>query len=301
MVGTCADLADRSGLSRVLSLAEARPLEVLLRLSDCLVREPRSAVVGVTGPQGVGKSTLISSLARELSSGGSRVAALLVDPSSPLTGGAVLGNRLRIRDLPSEAFVRSVWAEDERAVPLRALTALEVLEAAGYDYVIVETPGAGQVNTSILRISDLVLVVLMPLLGDEVQAIKAGLMEIGDVYVVNKADVPEADLMYNYVKPFAKGRPVVKVSALYRKNVGELVEVLRGELRRRSLEGSIERKRAERRRYLLEEALLELLHDAIREELGGLASEELLKRPDALAELVRDLKARLANRIVAGP
>ncbi len=301
MDSACAELANRAALSKMLSVAEARPLEALLKLSECLVREPRSAVVGITGPQGTGKSTLISRLVGELSSEGRTVAALLVDPSSPLTGGAVLGNRLRIRDLPDGAFVRSVWAEDERAVPLRALISLELLEAAGYDYVIVETPGAGQVNTSVLRISDLVVVVLMPLLGDEVQVIKAGLMEIGDVYVVNKADLPEADLMYSYVKPFARGRPVVKVSALYGENMEELLSAVRSVLERRSLEGARERKRIERRRYLLEEALLELLHSAIREELGRVGGEELLKRPEAFAELVRGLKARLANRITGGP
>ncbi|MEM4854702.1 MAG: methylmalonyl Co-A mutase-associated GTPase MeaB, partial [Sulfolobales archaeon] len=230
MSRSCAELGDRATLSKVLSIAEVNSLKALISLSDCLVREPRSAVIGITGPQGVGKSTIISCLIRELSNEGYRTAALLVDPSSPFTGGAVLGNRLRMVDLPRDTFARSIWAEDERSVPLRAVTSLEVLESAGYDFILVETPGAGQVNTGILRVSDVVVVVLMPLLGDEVQVIKAGLMEIGDIYVVNKADVPEADLMYSYVKSLVRDKPVVKVSALYRKNVSELVETIRAEL-----------------------------------------------------------------------
>ncbi|MEM0066251.1 MAG: hypothetical protein QXH88_04920 [Sulfolobales archaeon] len=298
---SCAELGDRATLSKILSIAEVNSLKALITLSNCLVREPKSAVIGITGPQGVGKSTMISCLIRELSSEGYRVAALLVDPSSPLTGGAVLGNRLRMTDLPRDTFARSIWAEDERSIPLRAVTSLEVLESAGYDFILVETPGAGQVNTGILRVSDVVVVVLMPFLGDEVQVIKAGLMEIGDIYVVNKADVPEADLMYSYVKSLVKDKPVLKVSALYRKNLSELIETIKTELKKRDLKGARVRKRVERRKYLVEESLLELLHQLVREELSLAIGEELLKNPNALTEVLRGLKTRIANRIVEGP
>ncbi|MEM4550134.1 MAG: hypothetical protein QXG82_01705 [Sulfolobales archaeon] len=301
MSKSCAELGDRATLSKILSIAEVNSLKALITLSNCLVREPKSAVIGITGPQGVGKSTMISCLIRELSSEGYRVAALLVDPSSPLTGGAVLGNRLRMTDLPRDTFARSIWAEDERSIPLRAVTSLEVLESAGYDFILVETPGAGQVNTGILRVSDVVVVVLMPFLGDEVQVIKAGLMEIGDIYVVNKADVPEADLMYSYVKSLVKDKPVLKVSALYRKNLSELIETIKTELKKRDLKGARVRKRVERRKYLVEESLLELLHQLVREELSLAIGEELLKNPNALTEVLRGLKTRIANRIVEGP
>ncbi|MEM4664294.1 MAG: hypothetical protein QW271_00910 [Sulfolobales archaeon] len=301
MSKSCAELGDRATLSKILSIAEVNSLKALITLSNCLVREPRSAVIGITGPQGVGKSTMISCLIRELSNEGYRVAALLVDPSSPLTGGAVLGNRLRMTDLPRDTFARSIWAEDERSIPLRAVTSLEVLESAGYDFILVETPGAGQVNTGILRVSDVVVVVLMPFLGDEVQVIKAGLMEIGDIYVVNKADVPEADLMYSYVKSLVKDKPVLKVSALYRKNLSELIETIKTELKKRDLKGARVRKRVERRKYLVEESLLELLHQLVREELSLAIGEELLKNPNALTEVLRGLKTRIANRIVEGP
>lgn len=298
---SCEELGDRMALSKILSVAEVSSLEALIKLSGCLVKEPRSVVIGVTGPQGVGKSTVISCLIKELSSEGHKVAALLVDPSSPLTGGAVLGNRLRMSDLPKEAFTRSIWAEDERAIPLRAITSLEILEAAGYDYILVETPGAGQVNTSVLRISDVVLVVLMPFLGDEVQVIKAGLMEIGDIYVVNKADVPEADLMYGYVRSLVKEKAVVKISALYRRNLGELVETVKTEVKKKNSGSERVRKRVERRRYLIEETLLEYLHRIVRQEIVEVGGEELLKNPGAFTEVIRGLKTRLANRIMEGP
>lgn len=257
--------------------------------------------MGVTGPQGVGKSTIISSLIRELNSGGRRVAALLVDPLSPLTGGAVLGNRLRMPEIPDSAFARSVWAEDERALPLRAITSLEVLEAAGYDYILVETPGAGQVNTSVLKVSDLVLVVLMPFLGDEVQVIKAGMMEVGDIYVVNKADVPEAELMYGYVKSLVKDKPVVKVSALYRKNLQELIETIKTVVSRKDKENERIRKRLDRRKYLMEEALLEELQHRIKEELEEFDRTYLLSKPEILPEAIRGLKTRLAKKLLEGP
>ncbi len=298
---SCEELGNKVTLSKVLSLAESNPSEVLVELSHCLPREPRAVVVGVTGPQGVGKSTIISSLIRELNSGGHRVAALLVDPLSPLTGGAVLGNRLRMPEIPDSAFARSVWAEDERALPLRAITSLEVLEAAGYDYILVETPGAGQVNTSVLKVSDLVLVVLMPFLGDEVQVIKAGMMEVGDIYVVNKADVPEAELMYGYVKSLVKDKPVVKVSALYRKNLQELIETIKTVVSRKDRENERIRKRLDRRKYLMEEALLEELQHRIREELEEFDRTYLLSKPEILPEAIRGLKTRLAKKLLEGP
>jgi len=297
----CGKLRDRLALSKALSLAELDSLSVLLKYSACLVREPQSSVIGVTGPQGVGKSSLISALIKELTQRGYRVAALLVDPSSPMSGGAVLGNRVRMPYLPDEAFVRSIWAENERSVPLRVVVSIELLEAAGYDYVIVETPGAGQVNTDILRISDLVLVVLMPLLGDEVQVIKAGMMEIGDIYVVNKSDIPESELMYGYVKSLVKGRPVIKVSALYRTNIGELMDAVNHLLGARKSSGEQLRRRMERRRFVVEEALKELLEVQLRACLSKIPSSVFLEKPDLIPEMLNSLKASLLKRLSGGP
>ncbi len=301
MEAECSKLRDRLALSKALSLTELNSLSVLLKYSTCLVREPQSSVIGVTGPQGVGKSSLISALIKELTRRGYRVAALLVDPSSPMSGGAVLGNRIRMPYLPDEAFVRSIWAENERSVPLRVAVSIELLEAAGYDYVIVETPGAGQVNTDILRISDLVLVVLMPLLGDEVQVIKAGMMEIGDIYIVNKSDIPESELMYGYVKSLVKGRPVIKVSALYRTNIGELIDAVNHLLSVRKTSGEQLRRRIERRRFVVEEALKELLEVQLRSSLSEIPYSVFIERPDLIPEVISSLKASLVKRLSGGP
>jgi len=254
----------------------------------------------VTGPRGVGKSSLISALIRELTQRGHRVAALLVDPSSPTSGGAVLGNRVRMPYLPDEVFVRSIWAESERSVPLRAAVSIELLEAAGYDYVIVETPGAGQVSTDTLRISDLV-VVLMPLLGDEVQVIKAGMMEIGDIYVINKSDIPESELMYSYVKSLVKGKPVIKVSALYGTNLGELVNAVNQLLSSRRASGEQLKRRVERRRFVVEEALRELLEARLRSSLSKIHPSVLVERPNLIPEVISSLKASLVKSLSGGP
>lgn len=297
----CSKLGDKLALSKALSLAELDSLTTLIKYSTCLVREPRSSVIGITGPQGVGKSSLISALVRELVQRGYRVAALLVDPASPMSGGAVLGNRVRMPYLPDSAFARSIWAENERSVPLRAAVSIELLEAAGYDYIIVETPGAGQVNTDILRISDLVVVVLMPLLGDEIQVIKAGMMEIGDLYVINKSDIPESELMYNYVKSLVKGKPVIKVSALYRTNLGELVNTVDQLLNSRRASGEQLRKRVERRLFVVEEALKELLEAQLKSSISELSPSVFVERPDLIPEVISSLKASLVKRLSGGP
>jgi LAO/AO transport system kinase len=151
-------------------------------------------VVGVTGPPGVGKSTVTEALARTLRARGLRLGVLAVDPSSPLSGGALLGDRIRMRGLSGSVFVRSMASRGQigglsLAVPL----AVRILDVAGLDTVIVETVGVGQSEYEIESVADTTLVLFAPGLGDGIQAVKAGLVEMADVFVVNKADRPGAD------------------------------------------------------------------------------------------------------------
>ena len=256
---------DKRALSRFISLLEQDPDLVAGTLSKLWVREPRAHVIGVTGAAGVGKSTLIAVLAKALSDRGSKVGIIAIDPSSPFSGGAILGDRTRIQSLSSaNVFLRSMSTGAEQSLPCKALLAVEVLESVGYNYVIIETPGAGQYSVNIMKAVDTVVVTLMPGAGDEIQAIKAGLMEIGDIYVVNKADMPEAEITYNQVLFAVKDvvrngwkAEVVKVSALYRKGVNDLINVL---LRREEfIKGSTLQvgKRRERRKLEVD-LLLEL-------------------------------------------
>ena len=153
-------------------------------------------VVGLTGPPGAGKSTLIAALVSAAREAGKRVAVLAVDPSSPFSGGALLGDRLRMtrHSGDTEVFIRSMATRGHGGgLSAAALEATAILGAAGFDTVIVESVGVGQSEVGIMSIADLVLVVLNPGTGDEIQTLKAGVMEIGDVYIINKADLAGAD------------------------------------------------------------------------------------------------------------
>ncbi len=188
---------DRRALARLLTLVEDGGPAVQDRIVALLHPQRRGArLLGVTGPPGVGKSTLVDAMVGELRAAGRRVAVLAVDPSSPLTGGALLGDRIRMQRHHADdgVFIRSMAARGHlgglaAALPEAAL----VLDAAGYDDVLIETVGVGQSEVDVMAVADAVTVVLAPGLGDSVQAAKAGVLEIADVLVVNRSDQPGAD------------------------------------------------------------------------------------------------------------
>lgn len=196
---------DKLAVAKILTVVEEDPYSNSEILKPLWVREPRSHVIGFTGAAGVGKSTLISAVALRLAREGHSVAIIAVDPSSPFSGGALLGDRIRMRRLTGKVFIRSMSTREEESLPWKALLAIEVLEGLGYEYIILETPGAGQFSVRVMKVVDTVVVVLMPGAGDEIQALKAGIMEIGDIYAINKADLPEAELTYSQVMFVLKG------------------------------------------------------------------------------------------------
>ena len=151
----------------------------------------KARTVGITGPPGAGKSTLVDRLARHLRQKGETVGILAVDPSSPFTGGAILGDRIRMQSLYTDpgVFIRSMATRGSMGGLARATRdAVDLLDAAGFDWILVETVGVGQDEVDVVRSVDSVVVVVVPGLGDDIQAIKAGIMEIADIFVVNKAD-----------------------------------------------------------------------------------------------------------------
>ena len=194
---------DRRALARAISLVENRdPLSY--ELVRALYPETGSAfVVGVTGPPGVGKSSLISALVRHVREAETTVGVISVDPSSPFTQGALLGDRIRLSDhfLDPGVFIRSMGTRGHLGGLAEAtLQAALLLDAAGKDLVLLETVGAGQSEVEVIGIADTVLLVLMPGSGDSVQALKAGIMEIPDVIAINKMDHPAAKTMLNEVR-----------------------------------------------------------------------------------------------------
>jgi LAO/AO transport system kinase len=204
---------------------EAAPL-----LQELSPRSGKALVLGITGPPGAGKSTLCDQLIRAIRAEGKRVAVIAVDPSSPITGGALLGDRIRMQrhhDDPS-VFIRSMATRGWPGGLARATGDMaKLLDAAGYDVVIVETVGVGQAEVEVARLAGVTVVVLVPGAGDDVQAIKAGIMEIAQVFVINKADLPGADRLEQELHGSGATAPIIKTVALEGKGVNELLAAVR--------------------------------------------------------------------------
>jgi len=187
---------DRRALARAITVVEDGGKEAAQLVSSVFSRSGRAHVIGVTGSPGVGKSTLVDALITEARKQDLKVAVLAVDPSSPFTGGAILGDRIRMQGhtLDRKVFIRSMANRGHQGgVSLATYDAVRMLDASGFDVIIIETVGVGQSELAIAQTSDTTILVLMPGSGDDIQAIKSGIMEIGDVFVVNKGDLPGAN------------------------------------------------------------------------------------------------------------
>ncbi len=185
---------DRRALARALTLVESDPHAADEIITEIYAHTGKGLVVGVTGAPGVGKSTLVDRLAGQFLARGRKVGILAVDPSSPFTGGALLGDRVRMEGRGSDVFMRSLATRGHLGGLARATPrAIQLLQAFGKDLILLETVGAGQSEVDVMGFADTTIVVVVPGLGDDVQAFKAGILEIGDIFVVNKSDRPGAD------------------------------------------------------------------------------------------------------------
>jgi LAO/AO transport system kinase len=286
---------DRRALARAISLVEDRSPEGEEIVRRVYASTGRAASVGVTGPPGVGKSSLVSALVAHVRAAGETVGVVSVDPSSPFTRGALLGDRIRLADhfLDPGVYIRSMGTRGHLGGLAEAtLQALLLVDASGKDVVFLETVGTGQSEIEVIGIADLVLLVLMPGSGDAVQALKAGIMEIPDVIVVNKMDHPAAKTMAQEVRsivaldPDRERRPAILLTeALRGEGVPELWDALRqrrqaleerGELaarRERNLSGEVEALAVARLRDLARGAMAE--DPAVRELVTGVQQREV--------------------------
>lgn len=231
----------QKAISRCISLVE-NEVQGYAQFLAALPVNKRTQIIGVTGPPGAGKSTLTDALIGELVAAQKKIAVLCVDPSSPFNLGALLGDRIRMSEWYSHpnVFIRSLATRGSLGgLHPRIIELTEVLKAASFDNIIIETVGVGQSEVEIAGLADVTVVVLVPEAGDEVQTMKAGLMEIADIFVVNKADRPDADTFFRNLKLMlqpafratAVDIPVVKTVASQKKGIPELYETITNRLK----------------------------------------------------------------------
>jgi LAO/AO transport system kinase len=246
---------DRRALARAITLIENSDALAYDLIRELYPHTGKSYSVGVTGPPGVGKSSLISALVRHVRADGAGVGVISVDPSSPFTQGALLGDRIRLVDhfLDPEVFIRSMGTRGHLGgIAEATLQAALVLDAAGKDLLFLETVGTGQSEVEIISIADTVLLVLMPGSGDSIQALKAGIMEIPDVIAVNKRDHPAAKTMLNEVRSILSlsedtgwQAPIVLTEAVRGEGVEELWEKVQAHRAHLEDNGLLEDRRAD--------------------------------------------------------
>ena len=195
---------DRRSLSRAISIIDNEEGKYQEIISQIFKNTGRAMTIGLTGPGGAGKSSLIGKLIDEFKRFGYKIAIIAVDPTSPVTGGAILGDRVRMQANlmdKSEVFMRSIASRGAIGGVSRSLrNIIRILDAAGYNLIIVESVGAGQLEIEVSKVVNLTLVVFTPNTGDKIQAVKAGITEIGDIYIVNKSDLEGANTLYNTIK-----------------------------------------------------------------------------------------------------
>jgi LAO/AO transport system kinase len=266
---------ERRALARAISIVDNDEPESREIIKQIFSKTGNIRTVGFTGPGGAGKSTLVGNLIPECQALGYKVAVLAVDPTSPITGGAILGDRVRMQgNLGNEkVFMRSMASRGAMGGISKSLrNAIRILDVAGYNVVLIESVGAGQLEVEISKVADLTVVLFTPHTGDNVQAVKAGLTEIGDIYVVNKADLEGATSLYQTVVDLigdTNRKPaVLKTSAKTGIGVDELAKNIDRLLKEKSINYK------ERERKMLEDELTDMILNILEKKVSSMLTQD---------------------------
>ena len=280
-------------LAQAITLVESHDPRAAALLAELYPETGRARIIGITGSPGAGKSTLVAAMARHYRAQEKRVGIIAVDPTSPFTGGAILGDRIRMADLYTDrgVFIRSMATRGFLGGLAKATNdAVDILDAAGFDVILVETVGVGQDEVEVVRTVQTNLVVLVPGMGDDIQAIKAGIMEIGDIFVVNKADRPGADktvtevtMMMSLVEEHGDWvPPIIKTVASKSQGIAELDEAIVKHYEYLAASGELDRRNRDRVRIRVETQLKERFMERL---IGGTIPREQYE--DLLEDVLR--------------
>jgi len=262
-------------ISKAISLVENDGPDKIELLKKIHRYVGESVIIGITGPPGAGKSSLINVLIKEYRKQGKKVGVLAIDPTSPFTGGALLGDRLRMQDHSTDenVFIRSLATRGHLGgISPATSDAVKILDAAGFEIILLETVGVGQAEIEIVEASDIVLLVLVPGYGDEIQVLKAGIIEIGDIYVINKADQMDATKLKTTIEYYlelspdknANHRKVVLTSALTGSGVDSLIHEINSTYNFFRKKGILN----ERRKTRIRKEILRILNSRILESIN---------------------------------
>jgi len=279
---------NQRAIARMISLVENEKEKAYPYLRKLYLSSNNSLVIGVTGAPGSGKSTLIDQMIKHFREKKKSVGIIAVDPTSPFTGGAILGDRIRMmrHSLDNGVFIRSMATRGHLGGLAKSTgEVITILEASGKDVIIIETVGVGQDEVEIVKFADLVLVILVPGAGDEIQTFKAGIMEIGDIFVINKADHPETPnferqlqaILSLGLKEKESQIPVVKTVATTGDGVNILIEKILN-FENGDLQSRIEQRRKRFIRWMLEDIMKEIIYNEIRKRISDEEFNEYVEK-----------------------
>ncbi|HRU40752.1 MAG TPA: methylmalonyl Co-A mutase-associated GTPase MeaB [Candidatus Diapherotrites archaeon] len=285
--------SDKRAAARLISMIENGEPEAVQIIKECYNMTGHARIIGITGPPGVGKSTVTDKLAKQLRKEGKHVGIVAVDPTSPFTGGAILGDRVRMADLNADpgVFIRSMGTRGALGGLSKAVHgAVKVLDIFGMDYIFIETVGVGQSEIDIVKLADTVIMVMVPGLGDDIQAIKAGIMEIGDIFAVNKSDrddaertAAEIEAMLDFNRNEEYRPPVLNIIARDNKGIEKLLELIEKHWEYENKSGSYRHKKLNR----------------LRTEIMDIFRDEVMKTLYSISEntnIINELAQKVMNK-----